>query len=114
MVAREKALYVRSLEILRLTADGHSRRDVAHATAQQTPRDRHTRLIAERGRIAWQQATNYGRRSLGETAIGRYKHRIGPTLRARSLPGQQGVVALAVQALNRMIRIVKPVSVRVP
>jgi Transposase DDE domain len=81
--------------------------------AKQSPRDRHIHLIAERGRMAWQKATNYGRRSLGETAIGRYKHLIGPRLRARSLPGQRGEVALAIQVLNRMIRIAKPVSVRV-
>ena len=80
--------------------------------AVQTPRDRHIRLIAEKGRMAWQQATGYGRRSLGETAIGRYKHLIDPKLRARRLPGQQGEVTVAVQALNRMIRVAKPVSVR--
>ena len=34
--------------------------------AKQSPRDRHIRLIAERGRMAWQRATGYGRRSLGE------------------------------------------------
>ncbi len=82
-------------------------------SARQTPRDRHIRLIAERGRMAWQRATGYGRRSLAETAIGRYKHLIGPKLRARSPPAQRGEVALAVQALNRMIRTAKPVSVRV-
>jgi hypothetical protein len=80
---------------------------------KQSPRDRHVRLIAAKGRMAWQRATGYGRRSLGETAVGRYKHLIGPKLRARMLPGQQGEVALAVQALNRMIRVAKPVSVRV-
>ena len=81
--------------------------------AQQSPRDRHIRLVAEKGRIGWQRATNYGRRSLGETAISRYKHLIGPRLRARGLPGQHGEVAFAVAALNRMIRTAKPVSVRV-
>ncbi|NPD69858.1 hypothetical protein HN018_22200 (plasmid) [Lichenicola cladoniae] len=54
----------------------------------------------------------YGRRSLVETAIGRYKHLIGPKLRASTLPGQQGEAALAVAVLNRMIRTAKPVSVR--
>jgi hypothetical protein len=34
--------------------------------------------------MAWQKATGYGRRSLVETAIGRYKHIIGSTLRGRS------------------------------
>lgn len=81
--------------------------------ANQSPRDRHIQFIAEYGRMAWQKATNYGRRSLGETALGRYKHLIGPKLRARTRPGQQGEVALSVQALNRMIRTAKPVSVRI-
>src|SRR3712207_2651772 len=81
--------------------------------ARQGPRDRHIRLVAEKGRMAWQRAAGYGRRSLGETAIGGYKHLIGPKLRARSLPGQQGEVALAVDALNRMIRAAKPVSIRI-
>lgn len=63
--------------------------------------------------MAWQRTTGYGRRSLVETAIGRYKASIGPKLRAYSLPGQQGEVALAVDALNRMIRVAKPVSIRI-
>jgi hypothetical protein len=51
--------------------------------------------------------------TLAETAVGHYKAIIGPKLRARSLPAQQGEVAIAVAALNRMIRAAKPVSVRV-
>jgi transposase len=76
-------------------------------------RDRHIRLIAEKGRMAWQNATGYGRRSLAETAVGRYKAIIGPKLRARILPAQQGEVAMAAEVLNRMIRVAKPVSIRV-
>jgi predicted metal-dependent peptidase len=53
-------------------------------------RDRHIRLIAEKGRMAWQKAIGYGRRSLAETAVGRYKAIIGPKLRARLLPAQPG------------------------
>ena len=78
----------------------------------QSPRDRHIRIMAERGRIGWQRATGYGRRNHAETAMGRYKHLIGPKLRARTLPGQRGEVAIAVNVLNRMIRTGKPVSVR--
>jgi hypothetical protein len=77
-----------------------------------TTRDRHVQLIVEKGRMAWQKATGYGRRSLVETAIGRYKHIIGSTLRARSTDGQGGEAAITVQVLNRMIRIAKPISVR--
>src|SRR5215218_4594788 len=79
----------------------------------QSRRDRHIRLIAEKGRMAWQRATGYDRRSLAETAVGRYKGIIGPKLRARLLPAQQGEAAIAAEALNRMIRVAKPVSIRV-
>jgi hypothetical protein len=78
----------------------------------QSQRDRHIQLIAEQGRMAWQKATGYGRRSLAETAVGRYKRIIGPKLHARTLSAQQGEAALAVEVLNRMIRVAKPVSVR--
>ena len=91
------------------------RADAVLSTAdpnQQSPRDRHVQLMAERGRIGWQRATGYGKRNHAETTMGRYKHLIGPKLSARSRPAQLGEVALAVQVLNRMIRKAKPVSVR--
>ena len=78
-----------------------------------TQRDWHIRHIRDQGRMAWQKATGYGRRSLAETGIGRYKAAIGPRLRARTLAGQQGEAAIAVEVLNRMIRTAKPISVRV-
>ncbi len=79
----------------------------------QSQRDRHVRFIAEKGRMAWQRATGYGRRSHAETAVGRYKALIGPKLRGRGLPAQQGEAAIGVEVLNRMIRTAKPTSVRV-
>ncbi len=91
------------------------RADVVLGTAgpdQQTPRDCHVQLMAERGRIGWQRATEYGRCNHVETTMGRYKHLIGLKLRARSRPAQLGEVALAIQVLNRMIREAKHVSVR--
>jgi hypothetical protein len=78
----------------------------------QSSRDRHIRLMAERGRIGWQRATGYGCRNHAETTMSRYKHLIGPRLRARTSSGQQGEVAIGVSVLNRMIQIGKPVSVR--
>ena len=54
-----------------------------------------------------------GRRSLAETAVGRYEAIIGPKLRARGLPAQQGEAAMAAEVLNRMIRVAKPLSIRV-
>ncbi len=80
--------------------------------AARTLRDRHIQVVAEQGRMRWQHATGYGRRSLVETAIGRIKPLIGPKLRARTLHGRQGEAALAVAVLNRMVRTAKPVSVR--
>ncbi len=68
--------------------------------------------MADWGRIGWQRATEYGRRNHAETTIGRYKHLIGPKLRARSGSAQLGEVALGVQVLNRMIREAKPMSIR--
>ena len=41
-----------------------------------------------------------------------YKHIVVSTLRALSNDGQGGDAAIAVHALNHMIRIVKPISVR--
>ena len=49
-----------------------------------TQRDQHLQLIQERGRLGWQKAVNYGRRSLGEVAMMRYKTVIGRRLRART------------------------------
>ncbi len=81
--------------------------------ARHTARDRHIQLMAENGRMQWQRLTGYGRRALAETAMGHWKRLIGPRLRARTLPGQQGEAALAVSVLNRMTRTAKPVSARV-
>jgi hypothetical protein len=50
---------------------------------------------------------------LVETAIGRYKALIGQRLRACTLANQQGEVARRAEVLNRMIRVAKPVSVRI-
>ena len=63
--------------------------------------------------MAWQRTTGYGRRSLAETSVGRYKAIIGSKLRARTLLAQQGEAAMTAEALNRMIRVAKPVSIRV-
>ena len=59
---------------------------VPSATAETAPtqRDRHLRLIAERGRLGWQKASGYNRRALAEAAISRYKRVIGDALRSRT------------------------------
>jgi hypothetical protein len=67
---------------------------------------------AERGRLAWQKATDYGKRSLVETTMGRYKALIGPGLRARGFAAQQTEAAISVAVLNQMLAAGRPDSVR--
>ena len=77
-----------------------------------TQRDRHLAMIAEQGRLAWQATTGYGRPSLVETTMGRYKLLIGPRLRARGFAAQQTEAAIGVTVLNRMLAAGRPDSVR--
>ena len=77
-----------------------------------TQRDRHLAMIAEQGRLAWQIATDDGKRALIEMTMGRYKSLIGPRLRARGFAGQQTEAAIGVAVLNRMLAAGRPDSVR--
>jgi Transposase DDE domain len=68
-----------------------------------TQRDRHLRIIAERGRMAWQKASGYNSRARVEASIGRYKRVIGDALRSRTDQTEATEVAIAAAALNRML-----------
>jgi hypothetical protein len=63
--------------------------------------------------MGWQKASGYNRRALAEAAISRYKRVIGDALRSRTDPGQATEVAIAVLALNRMLELGRPKSVRI-
>jgi hypothetical protein len=78
-----------------------------------TQRDRHLRSIAEHGRMGWQKVSGYNHRALAEAAISRYKRVIGDALRSRTDRRQAVEVAIAVQALNRMLELGQPKSVRI-
>jgi hypothetical protein len=78
-----------------------------------TPRDRHLRTMQERGRRGWQKAINYGRRSLGEVAMMRYKTVIGRRLHARTLPTQKAEAAAGCKVINIVTRLGMPVSQRI-
>jgi hypothetical protein len=82
----------------------------ASADTTPTPRDRHLRMIAERGRMAWQKASGYDLRAKVEATIGRYKRVIGDALRSRT---EETEVALAAAALNRMLGLGRPNYVRI-
>src|SRR5690242_7423278 len=92
------------------------RRDaVPSGTAETAPtqRDLHLRSITERGRLGWQKASGYNRRALAEAAMSRYKRVIGDTLRSRTDRRRATEVAIAARALNRMLELGRPESVRV-
>jgi DDE family transposase len=78
-----------------------------------TQRDRHLQSIAEHGRIGWQKASGYTRRALVESAIGRLKRVIGDALRSRTDWRRTTEVAIAIQALNRMLELGHPTAVRI-
>jgi hypothetical protein len=78
-----------------------------------TQRDRHLQSIEEHGRMGWQKTSGYNRRSLVETAISRLKRVIGPNLRSRTEPRRATEIAIAVHALNRMLELGRPKSVRI-
>ncbi|CAM5595993.1 IS5 family transposase ISBam3 [Aquamicrobium terrae] len=69
--------------------------------------------ITEIGRKAWKPETRYHRRSLTETAMGRYKTIIGPGLKARTFDRQQVEAAVAVRCINRFTALGMPVSVKI-
>lgn len=81
--------------------------------AEQTERDRHILELQTKGRMAWQKAHDYGKRSLVETAIGRYKSFIGDRLRSRHDEAQPVELATGIKVLNQMTNLAKPISVRV-
>lgn len=81
--------------------------------ATSTQRDRHLQSIAEHGRMGWQKRSGYSRRALAEAAISRLKRVIGNGLRSRTDQRRRTEVAIAVQALNRMLELGRPKSVRI-
>ena len=88
-------------------------RATAKPSGQAPPqRDRHIQMIKQRGRLGWQRATGYGRRSLVETTMFRYKTLIGRHLRARNLAGQKAEAQMGCAVINRMTRLGMPVSCR--
>ena len=73
-------------------------------------RDETLRVIRRQGRSQWKRTSRYHRRSIVETHLGRYKRRIGRTLRARRTDYQQTEARLGCALLNHLLAIAKPVS----
>lgn len=85
----------------------------ATGAAPPSQRDRHIQTIQEKGRRGWEKAVGYGKRSLVETAMFRYKTLIGPVLRARTLPAQKTEARVACSVMNRITQLGMPVSQRI-
>ena len=88
---------------------------VPSETAETAPtqRDRHLRIIAERGRSGWRRASGYGWRALVESDIARWKRVIGDGLRSQTDGRQATEVAIAAAVLNRMLDLGRPEYVRI-
>jgi hypothetical protein len=75
-------------------------------------RDLHIAAIQTAGRLKWQATTNSGKRSLVETAMGRYKSNIELRLRASSFAAQQSEADNGVAILDQMLGTVRTQSAR--
>jgi Transposase DDE domain len=62
------------------------------------------------GKAEWKAASGYSRRSLVETAIGRYKSMLGAGLRSRKMATQVTEARLGAKILNRMTHLGMPES----
>ena len=83
------------------------------AETEPTQRDRHLQFIAKRGRAAWQTTSRYTKRARVEATVGRFKQVIGDGLRSRADDRRATEVDVAVHALNRMLELGRPISVRI-
>jgi transposase len=68
------------------------------AALNPSQRDRHIAMFQAQGRLGWQKESGYGRRSLVETTMGRFK----------AIIGQRTDAAVGVAVLNRMLNTARP------
>jgi IS5 family transposase len=111
-------------EAARKKGDGHRVRVLippikgAQPSSSRSPgqwkRNRNIRSVRKLGRREWFASSGYGRRSLVENAVFRYKAILGQRMRSRSLPNQRVEVQLASKILNTMTSLGRPDSYRVP
>jgi hypothetical protein len=69
--------------------------------------------MAKHGCMGWQKRSGYARWAPAETSISRFKRVIGNALRARTEQRRRTEMAIAVHALNRMLELGRPKSVRI-
>ncbi len=88
---------------------------VPSETAESAPtqRDRHLQCIAAHGRMSWQKASGYNSRARAEAAVARWKQVIGDGLRSHTDERRATEVQVGVYAINRMLELGRPISVRI-
>jgi hypothetical protein len=62
--------------------------------------------------MGWQKRSGYNQRALVETSISRFKRAIGDALRSRTDRRRATEIAIAVNALNRMLELGRPKFIR--
>ncbi|WP_206667719.1 hypothetical protein [Muricoccus nepalensis] len=63
--------------------------------------------------MGWQKSSSYNQRALVEAGVARFKRVIGDGLHSRIDGRHTTEVAIAVRALNRMLELGRPESVRI-
>ena len=76
-------------------------------------RSKHIEMIRTHVVMNWQKETGYGMRSLVEVAFSRYKRILGKQMHAINFGNQKVEAKLACKALNRMMALGMPVTVKV-
>jgi hypothetical protein len=76
-------------------------------------RNRILERIEQIGRKEWKVESGYHRRSLSETAMGRFKTIFGSALYSRKLANQKTEAAIKIKCLNKMTAIGMPISVKI-
>jgi len=77
-----------------------------------TQRDRHLQVIAEHGRMAWQNASGHNKHARIEATMSRWKQVVGDGLRTHMDKRRATEVAVAAHVLNRMLELGRPSCVR--
>jgi len=118
--AYDRRLVYRAIQSRSPTARGAipPRRDAriwqhGNTRAAPLPRDENLRSIRKKGRRAWKVDCGYHRRSLGETAVFRFKTIFSERLSARLLATQSTQVRVRCRAMNGMTHLGMPNSDRV-
>lgn len=73
----------------------------------------HIQYIRDHGVMNWQKITGYGKRSLIEVAFSRYKRILGRAMKNINLANQKAEAQLACKALNMMMFLGMPETVKV-